>query len=82
MERHEREKEHADFVKKIKYVNDLTFCNYVELYYPNGTCKGGKLLSYDTLIYDKKLHEIFILTETCKNYYTTSNAAKNNWKGN
>lgn len=23
MERHEREKEHADFVKKLKYVNNL-----------------------------------------------------------
>lgn len=25
MERHDREKEHADFVKKLKYVNNFIF---------------------------------------------------------
>lgn len=68
MERHEREKEHADFVKKIKYVNDLTFCYYVELYYLRNTCKEGKLLSDNTLFYDKK-YKVYSYRELQKLLY-------------
>lgn len=53
MERHDREKEHADFVKKLKYVNNFIFLSRIYFIYMILTKEKARY-HYNKLIYDKK----------------------------